>query len=513
MGIILTIGYILFFILLIYKWKYFYIEGLSYKIIIVLFLLKIFTCFILTIIYSKYYTERSAADIFKYFDDSKYIYNALFINPVHYLQLVFGINSDAEYLQVYVQKTVNWLNQTDYYLKITNQTNNNFYESTRLITRVNAIFRIFSFGYYYVHCIFMIFISLIGQFAIFKTFYPFLKTKKKELILFIFITPSILLWSSGILKENIVFLGLGIFIFNFFKIINKTFNYKTFLYLAISLYIIFISKYYILIALIPSSFAALLITYTNKKGMGIKYLIVNLFLLFIFLNFRFIFPSINPLEKIAEKQRNLIRTSKGGTYILRENKNKKDILYISSEKNIAKNNTDNHVLIALGTPYKLYINGEEQAEISYIKNDSSKYKILFTSQKAGSYIEIKKLKPTIYSFVTSIPGSLINTFFRPFVFESKSLMILFAAIENLFLILFIIICSIFKEKNIQNKNIMLFCINFSIVLNILIGLTNPVLGTIVRFRIFSILLLLLASLIILDREKLKNYFKSLYARI
>ncbi|MFH1322145.1 MAG: hypothetical protein ABII90_16025 [Bacteroidota bacterium] len=95
MEILLTIIYTTIFILLIYKMKFFIIEGLSRRTISAIFALKIIVGVILWMIYTYYYTDRKSADIFKYFDDGEIIYNTLFVNPVHYLQLVLGIDTDA----------------------------------------------------------------------------------------------------------------------------------------------------------------------------------------------------------------------------------------------------------------------------------------------------------------------------------------------------------------------------------------------------------------------------------
>lgn len=68
---VITLFYILLFCILISRWKFFDFEGLTKPELTLLFFVKIIAEFLLTIIYTRYYTNRGDADIFEYFDDSK----------------------------------------------------------------------------------------------------------------------------------------------------------------------------------------------------------------------------------------------------------------------------------------------------------------------------------------------------------------------------------------------------------------------------------------------------------
>ncbi|MFB0924863.1 MAG: hypothetical protein QMB65_06225, partial [Vicingaceae bacterium] len=59
--------------------------------------LKVIIGVILTLIYSKYYTDRSTSDIFKYFDDSKILFNTFESNPIDFCKMMIGLDSDIEY--------------------------------------------------------------------------------------------------------------------------------------------------------------------------------------------------------------------------------------------------------------------------------------------------------------------------------------------------------------------------------------------------------------------------------
>ncbi|MGZ4034336.1 MAG: hypothetical protein ACXVP4_05690, partial [Bacteroidia bacterium] len=79
--------------------KFFDIESLSHRTISGIFILKIVFGLILWAIYTFYYTNRSTADIYKYFDDSKIVFDTLKTNPTHFFKMLFGIGNNTPEFQ------------------------------------------------------------------------------------------------------------------------------------------------------------------------------------------------------------------------------------------------------------------------------------------------------------------------------------------------------------------------------------------------------------------------------
>ena len=69
MNVIMALCFTAIFIVVIRKHRFFKDSGLSFQILIGIFSLKLLSAIALHLLYSIYYTERSEADIFKYFDD------------------------------------------------------------------------------------------------------------------------------------------------------------------------------------------------------------------------------------------------------------------------------------------------------------------------------------------------------------------------------------------------------------------------------------------------------------
>src|SRR5688572_12473572 len=79
-GFALFIAYLVFFLWLIGKLNFFRLENIRPNLFRLAFLLKTGAGIAMAFIYTYYYTSRTDADIFRYFDDSKVIFDAFFIN-------------------------------------------------------------------------------------------------------------------------------------------------------------------------------------------------------------------------------------------------------------------------------------------------------------------------------------------------------------------------------------------------------------------------------------------------
>ena len=81
------------FIRLIFKWKFFDIDGVRKVHLAFFFLLKVIAGLCLTLVYTYYYTDQSKADIYRYFSDSKIISSVLFTDPIAWLKIMTGVGS------------------------------------------------------------------------------------------------------------------------------------------------------------------------------------------------------------------------------------------------------------------------------------------------------------------------------------------------------------------------------------------------------------------------------------
>lgn len=110
------------------------------------------------------------------------------------------------------------------------------------------------------------------------------------------------------------------------------------------------------------------------------------------------------------------------------------------------------------------------------------------SLESGSAYDLGAIDPSVSGLIQKIPASLNVTLFRPYIWESKNIIMLFAALESLF----VLILSIYVFTKVFMKNLLkdfvadgylLFCLVFSIIFGFAVGLTSQNFGTLMRYKI------------------------------
>ena len=305
MEIFLTLAYLLLFLHLINKWKFFTNKWITKKKIKLFFILKLIVGLLLFWIYSNHYSNlnytRQDADIFKYFDDSEYIYNSLFDKPLDFTKIIVGMDFDKEYFS------------KEYYINMNNwdnHYNSHLFNDSRAIIRVNSILRIFSFGYYSIHILFFCFIGFIGLFALFKACASYFPKKENWLFYSLFLTPTVLLWSSGVLKEPLMLYSLG-FIFYYTSI--KSFKKKIIINLfnfILCISILFFLKFYVFLILLSILIPFKLNLIKSFKNKLIPYILSFIAFSSIAIFTGFVNPKLNLLHLIDKKQDSFISETK-----------------------------------------------------------------------------------------------------------------------------------------------------------------------------------------------------------
>ncbi len=426
----LLIGlYTLIFVFIIKKSSFFKLTGISIWLIITFFILKIITGIGVFLIYSKYYQSRNDADIFRYFDDGLILFSSIFDNPIDFLRMLTGFGDESPHLYKYYEQMGFWIKPFDYDL----------YNDNRTVIRFNAIVRLFSFGYFNVHTVFINFLSFSGLIAIYRAFEPWFTNKKHELLFILMLTPTLLFWMSGVLKEGILIFAFGFFLYFFFKLVNK-FSIWNLIFMHLAIILLMYSKFYILFAVLPASFSIYLI-HRFKIKKWIAFSLIHSIVLLFFFNSSLI-SSYDLPGIISAKQHDFIT-------------------------------------------------------------------MVDSSQSAVSNIQLNQLEPNLLSFIKNTPSALINTVARPFISDINSLIMWPAFIENTFIFFIIAFSLIFFSTNEwkEKKHIFWFFISYVVILYVLIGLTTPNIGALVRYKAPAIPFLIMAFVMIYDKNKFLKIFK------
>lgn len=197
----LTLAFIALCIHLIPRMPVFRIEGVRVELMMGLFVLKLLAGLSLVWIYTVIYPDRAYADIFRYFDDSAVIASSLSSHPWDFFRMLTGIDGASTELAGYYDRMHNWYN-TEL-----------VFRDTRTMIRFSALLRVFTLSTYFPQVVVICFLSTVGLAGMFRYMRSLAPGRDLALLVLLFMTPSILLWTSGLIKEAFLFYAMGLLLF------------------------------------------------------------------------------------------------------------------------------------------------------------------------------------------------------------------------------------------------------------------------------------------------------------
>jgi hypothetical protein len=256
---ILSILILVLLTYLIYRLRVFRLDELPRWSAPALFLVKGFFGFALWAVYTFYYTDRANSDIYKFYDDARYIHQAYHEDKVAFIGLMTG--SEDPSLVKYTGQMKNWERNFNKAVP--------FHEN-RFMIRLNALMMFVSGENIHVHTVFFCFLSFLGCLLLLKLFQHFIEAGKKKWVVLAVVLPSFLFWTSGGLKESIIMLGLGLLLYGFLFIRER--GIATVLFFIFGMALLLITKYFLLICLLPAMAAYyVFIRKANPKIVLLKY--------------------------------------------------------------------------------------------------------------------------------------------------------------------------------------------------------------------------------------------------
>jgi hypothetical protein len=498
--LIVALLYFIIFCWVVYKLPFFKDAHISFKWISIILLIKIIGCYA----YYRFYFSGNAngpqGDSYDTLTGSNIMFQAIYENPLDYIKMLFGIHSELEtdaLYNPYFDKINDWSQAKP--------ADNFFLNDNRTSVRFHAFIRLFSFGNYAVHALSMIIVSFSGQFAFYKTFKSYFPQKEKLLMAIIFFVPSVLFWSSGVLKEPLALCLMGFFLYSFFKLfIHHQYHLKTIFCLIVTVLSFVVLKPYILMLLILPLIVFVLVQKLQVKKVALCYAISLMTIFSVSLiTLKFVFHK-DVIKTIVVRQNDFINLSKGGIFFInttnyvRLNPNDTNqYTYVDAEKTTCKIKPHTKLMY-----WK--INNNNDTIFVNDNQDTSVYRFVSSCMPAGSAISMQRLTYSVSSFAKLLPIALYNVIAKPFFYDSHSSSELVASLENLCYILFFICCFVFHTRKPIDKNMLYLCISIAITAFLLIGLTTTVMGAIVRYKVPFIPFLLMIPLLYLDADILKR---------
>lgn len=281
--LLLITVYIVFFLALIVRWRFFALPGIGKIPLVAVFILKIAFALFYGVLYQTYYTY---GDTFNFYESGLLIYERLFTAPGDFFYMVFGPGSGMPpaHLEELAFEVDYWGNKGSYFM-----------------VRLNALLSIFSLGIYNVHAVIAAFLSFVGLTAIYKLLSTRYPQKHLAFAVVIFLVPSILLYGSALHKEAILIFFLGLLIYNFQKLATGAWKVRHLVVVIISTFMIFMVKDFILAALVPC-LAAYGWYKLRPQRPFLKFAVVFVIFWIAAFNVDLVFPALDIESKIADRQ-------------------------------------------------------------------------------------------------------------------------------------------------------------------------------------------------------------------
>ena len=291
-NVVLFFLYSFLFSFLIYKWKFCQDKEIKSFVFPLLFGVKLFFGLLFYVVYTYYYTDRYTSDMYKYFDDSKPLFDCLIQDPRTFFQIVFSDRSGSSNAMPYMQQMNHW--QLGHHRQFEN--------SHQLIILFNVLCRFFSFGNILPHFVFINFLSFLGLICLWKSFNLFFTNKKPLFLLSVFLIPSVLFWCSGLLKESLIIFALGFSLYSFFLFLRRDKNKLIhFTFFLLFYFLLFKIKSYMAVSFLPLVLIGIALWISKFRFVIPIFVIGILAVIIMGFGIQSIFPSINPTRALNDK--------------------------------------------------------------------------------------------------------------------------------------------------------------------------------------------------------------------
>lgn len=487
-------AYAVLSLFLIYRNSFFGLfkdDQLKRKFLASTFLLKIPSVFVFYYLFKILYGGIDDLDAGKFYHDAQVINQLAYIDFSEYLKMLVGLQDDSPgsfFYKTCIETTHNWEN---------GQVKDFLYNDNRTVIRLHSLLHFIAFDSYFAHALFSCFLSFTGTFFIYKTFRDYFPQKEKILFLIILLFPTLWLYTGAVLKEAPTVLLFGLIVYHLKNAINGT-HKRSYIILILLLFLSFFLKPYFTFY----GFTFFLTFFLMQRS-GIKYkmLVFTLILLIAVIAsnyFSVLIKNRSFVQAALKKEMEFQDLSTGGIFLLDSTK----FVRLAFDSTLVKvvKGKEKHFTIKHGVPF-IYWEHTHQQDTLYNKANTDtlqEYSLVYILPKAGSTINVIRGSTN----PLAIAGrSLYYTTAHPLFINAKGLMQYYASLENVVIILCLIATLVFMFLSKKEKFIPFCFLLFALSLFIVIGITTPNSGAIMRYRAPAAIFILMGALYFFKPKK------------
>jgi hypothetical protein len=340
-------------------------------------------------------------------------------------------NSPETYLNIlfrtfenYSQETIEVLNGLDY---------NSFFRepSTNIVIRISLFFSLLSNNTFMPVSFLITLFAFLGSWKLFLTFYDLYPRHMKEIAIATLFVPSVFFWGTGVMKDPLCIGALGYLTYSSYQLfLKRKFSIISVVWLIVGSFIIASVKTYIIMAYAPALFIWIVLKYWNN----IKSKAVKIFATPIFIGL----------------------AVGGGIVVLSQ-------------------------FSSMGQKYSL-------VSLKATAKSTQEWLTIVSQNENGSSYNLGEIDYTTFGILKVFPRAVNVTLFRPYIWETRKPILIPAALESLFCLLFTMYIffkvGFFKTiRAILSNPDLLFCIVFTLVFAFAVGFSTFNFGALVRYKI------------------------------
>lgn len=305
-------------------------------------------------------------------------------------------------------------------------------ESNYMAVKISIVLCLLTFSSFLIVNLIIGFIAFLGSWQLYLFFLSQYPKLYKEFAFACMGIPTVLFWSSGINKDTICITSLAILTKCLFDITRGSKKLiRNIVLAAVALFLIYQIKSYIILSYMPLFLFFLIISKINQTRITIVRYALKLSIPLLF---------IGIISYVAI--------------------NSEDLLKEYSSEKILEN-----------------IAGKQSS---------------FNAQnidETGSFFSLGQFDGSISGLLKMAPRVIMATFFRPFIWESKNLIMLLSSLEAMALLIFTL--SLFFKAggfvvfftSLFKRTIVLYCITFALLFAVFVGISTTNFGSLVRYKI------------------------------
>lgn len=470
------------FVFLILKKKLFKLSNLSPSYVCSIFILKFILVSSFVFYLEKHPEYDLKGDHEYYLNDARVLNRVFYRDPVIYFKLLTGFDNSETTKEKYLTETRLWNNPTKKY------------NDCRTVARIHSVVVFVSAGNEYIH---LLFATLLSTYTILLFFLAFSKyiSNPNIFILFLGLFPSLLIYGGLVMKEHLLFFGIASFLYG---IRQQRLNS---LHLWLGLFLLFTVKIYIFYAIALSVLFYFLIK-SAKKYTSKVFIILS----FILLLAGILFSSFgdNIVNRISNQQYAFRNVATKGIYLYDPaDKNRSFFYYLNIKDTTFFRQTATHQLLLEQDIRALKVKqaGTQSTQPVLLKQNQLFDIAMIVRKASQSYVQPYYLNYDKKRLIVSIPSSIYHCLFQP-DFKTPGSNAKYPAIAETLLMttfaIFSLLYALGKHRKKFNDPLVISLLFFIFLSAFIVGITTPVVGAMVRYRIPTYIALVILSFILID---------------